>query len=162
MSLTTPDLCVFLAAQVVGEKAALGFHDEVQPLRAVLVKQDCPVRVVRPQRRGQLEPTWQLGIRARAQQGLCRHAGALPCGGRSGTCKCPILKRFSVFDVCTSKVSRMARADQEFGHMSFKQTSLYLNNKPERLHAGFLRSFCTRIQIDFTNSAGSTSSAAAR
>lgn len=38
--LATFDLRVFFAAQVVCEQAALGFHDEVQPLRAVLVKQD--------------------------------------------------------------------------------------------------------------------------
>lgn len=48
MRLAAFDLGIFLAAQVVGEQAALGLDDEIQTLRAILVEQDSPVRVVRP------------------------------------------------------------------------------------------------------------------
>lgn len=81
MRLSTLDLGVFLAAEVIGEQAALSLHHEIQPLRAVLVEQDGPVGVVRPQRCRHLEPARQLGVEHHTIVHLQR-LGKLPFGVR--------------------------------------------------------------------------------
>ena len=62
VSLAALDLGAFLVAQVVGEEAALGLDHEVEPLRAVLLDQHGPVRVVGAERRRDLEPAGELGV----------------------------------------------------------------------------------------------------
>ena len=56
------DLRALLIAQVIGKETALGFHHELQALRAVFFAQNCPIGVVGSERRWHLEPAGQLGI----------------------------------------------------------------------------------------------------
>ena len=80
MRLPAGDLCALLVAQVVGEQAALGLHHEVQSLRSTFLHQYGPVRVIGSQRRGHLEPAWQLGVELNGVV-LLQRVGEVALGG---------------------------------------------------------------------------------
>ena len=56
------DLRALLVTKIVRKEAALGLDHEVQPLRAVLLHQHCPVGVVGTEGRGDFEPTGELRV----------------------------------------------------------------------------------------------------
>lgn len=56
MSFATLNLGAFLVAQVILEKAALGFDDKLESLRSVLLNQDGPVPVIGAERCRDFKP----------------------------------------------------------------------------------------------------------
>src|SRR5690606_32454107 len=56
------DLRALLVAEIVREQAALSLDHEVEPLGTILLHQNCPVRVIRPERCRYLEPAGKLAV----------------------------------------------------------------------------------------------------